>query len=506
MFKFQNKEVETEYWKQYARYLQQLREGWDVVLPPEEMTPIPVADARADETIANWGIDYLLQGDDILERVIENAKKKGLPPVFIVIGDTAPWFDHEDLQPLTDHRHAADFVTIGRADKNKDANGHGTHCAGIIAAKSSKYKLGVITKLAEAGLIRLVPNGFLNDQGSGAYSWIENGIRNCIEIKKKTGANVILSMSLGGSSQHDGMKRAIDDFIKTGGFVSASAGNRGGDGSASTMGFPGNYPPVMGIASIDQNGLRSAFSSTGNLQDERIWNTAPGGNILSTYRDNSYAYLNGTSMSNPHSAAIDAALLLAFGDVLKSQDALKEYKAKFASDLGKTGYDVFYGYGAPKLRNYFEGVPDPEPEPEPERPDFDETFSFNAKASVVFKDHESTPGYITGSLAGYTLDVSIEIAIMDTDKVSEKLQRLQIQVMNYFNFFQSMVIESRQDANRTPSNRKVFIDGPVNLKTIAQYFAQMLQATIDKNLDFDAVIVSLAIDDNFGRNVEILID
>lgn len=514
LVRFDNPKLQLAYAEAYRQYIEEIQKGFDVVLPPEEQVPefVDKSNRAVAEKVGNWGRDYLVT-NELIELVIDRAKKRGAKPVHIVIGDTAPWFDHGDLQPFADHKYAADFVKSGRQDARKDLNGHGTHCAGIVAADSERYALGVLTELAKEGFIKLVPAGFLNDNGSGAYSWIEAGIDYCREVKDKTGGHLILSMSLGGNSRHTGMERAIDALIKEGGFVSASAGNRGGDGSQSTMGFPGNYPPVMGIASHEADGSRSVFSSVGNLEDERIWNTSPGGRILSTYRNGTYAYLNGTSMSNPHSVAINAALLLLF-DAIDRQEIMKEIVAKNAYDLGNRGYDIFHGYGSPKLEGYVDDEPVDEPEDPVDDPDEpgDEpkahpvVFESIRTASVVFKDHESKDGYITGYLGGYMLDVHVKYVIKNHFGLSEKLHKVDMQVRNFFNFFQNMTIESRQDPKRISTGRKVYLDGPVNLKTITEYFGRALQASLNNALDFEAKIVEIAVDDNEWTTVRVNFD
>lgn len=368
---FSNTSQQAVYSLAVAKYFEELDKGWDVVTPPIEQAPLITSrDALLNQV--NWAINYLLT-DSQLDEVIKSAKEKKATPIVIVVVDTAPYFDHPDLQAHARNDLAKDFVVPNRTVK-RDVNGHGSHCAGVIAAKSSIHKISVIEKLLDAGLIKIVASGGLNDEGSGSYTWIANAIEHALEVQKKLpGWRVIVSMSLGGSQDSDIVKQAIDKVIKAGIFVSASAGNSYGDGSVSTMGFPGRYAPVQAIGAIDQNGQRASFSSVGNTTTDRVWVGAPGVNIFSTYSNRQYASLNGTSMANPVSVALDAALLLMYPEI-KNQATLKDFKAKFATDLMGKGYDVFTGFGAPKLDKYIGQTPgdkpqDPNPDP-PKVPEY----------------------------------------------------------------------------------------------------------------------------------------
>ena len=84
--------------------------------------------------------------------------------------------------------------------------------------------------------------------------------------------------------------------------------------------------------------------------------SAPGVDILSTYPDDSYATLSGTSMACPHVsgvvALIQAAYYNKYGTILpvgSSSDAsnstVRGILHTTAEDLGDEGYDAEYGYG-----------------------------------------------------------------------------------------------------------------------------------------------------------------
>ncbi len=99
--------------------------------------------------------------------------------------DTGVDLEHPDLKSIL----VPGYDAVDSGSGTQDENGHGTHCAGIIAAQknSSDSALGVA---AMAG-VKIMPIKVLGGDGSGGFQAIEKGILWAIEH----GAHVI-SMSL----------------------------------------------------------------------------------------------------------------------------------------------------------------------------------------------------------------------------------------------------------------------------------------------------------------------
>ena len=102
--------------------------------------------------------------------------------------DTGIDLNHPDLNVNT--ALAKTFVT--RTTTAEDDNGHGTHCAGIVAAKNNT--IGVIGVASNA---YVVPVKVLDKRGSGALSTIIAGVD---YVATNSTAGDAANLSLGGSA------------------------------------------------------------------------------------------------------------------------------------------------------------------------------------------------------------------------------------------------------------------------------------------------------------------
>jgi minor extracellular protease Epr len=231
---------------------------------------------------------------------------------------------HEDLEI------AGGVSMTSYTNVYKDDNGHGTHVAGIIGAKNNGY--GSVGVAPDANLYAVK---VLDKSGAGYLSDILAGIDWAITNKMD-----IINLSLGVTGDSRALRKAIENAEKNGILVVASAGNSGReDGSGDSIEYPARYDSVIGVGAIDQEHLRASFSATGSTMDV----TAPGVKILSTYLNNQYAIMSGTSMSTPYVAGILA--LWKQQNPTYTHHQLREKLTASSIDLGITGKDSYYGYG-----------------------------------------------------------------------------------------------------------------------------------------------------------------
>jgi subtilisin family serine protease len=286
-------------------------------LPPFKVEQIFVAMAETQD----WGLK--LFG---IPKVWSRTKGEG---VKVAVLDTGVALDHPDLKGQI--VAARDFT--GSRSGPADLHGHGTHCAGVIAA--AENDTGVVGVAPKA---KLLVGKVLGDNGSGGSGGIAAGVKWAAD----NGADII-SMSLGSSSPDGAIHSAIKYAASKGVFVIAAAGNEGP--YENTVGYPGGFPECVCVAAIDQAKRIAKFSSRGRAVDV----AAPGVDILSTYPPKNYARLSGTSMATPFVAGVVALLLArqkATGNVtIKSIDDLLAAIKKTSVDAGSSGHDNQFGWG-----------------------------------------------------------------------------------------------------------------------------------------------------------------
>lgn len=205
-----------------------------------------------------------------------------------------------------------------------DLHGHGTHCAGIVASTDLTYR-GVAY---DSDLFNVK---VLNKDGIGYSSDVIKGIEWAIA----NGAEII-SMSLGARVEPcdgtDALSQAVDQAVNRGIVVVVAAGNYGPD--SGTITSPGCSKKAITVGAVDDNDRVPDWSSRGPTADGRVKPdlVAPGVTITSTWKDNSFRSLSGTSMSTPHVSGVAALLLEA--DSTLEPDEVKEALKTTALDLG----------------------------------------------------------------------------------------------------------------------------------------------------------------------------
>lgn len=187
-----------------------------------------------------------------------------------------------------------------------DNGGHGTHVAGIAAAKDNLIGIVGVAPGARIWSVKVL------DAYDGNWSWVICGIdwvtahADTIEV-----ANMSLGEAIGSNNQvYDGpMHKAIQRSVAAGVTYVVAAGNGGGDANYV---IPATYDEVITVSAIvDTDGKpgglgsstsagkddnRAAFSSYGKDVDI----AAPGVNTYSTAPGGGYSVMSGTSFATPH--------------------------------------------------------------------------------------------------------------------------------------------------------------------------------------------------------------
>ncbi|NJE05786.1 peptidase S8 [Thermococcus sp. M36] len=275
----------------------------------------------------------------------------------VAVLDTGVDYDHPDLAG-----NIAWCVSTlrGRVSTKlkdcKDQNGHGTHVIGTIAALNNDIGVVGVAPGVEIYSIRV-----LDASGRGSYSDIAIGIEQAIlgpdGVADSDGDGIIagdpdddaaevISMSLGGSADDQYLHDMITQAYNAGIVIVAASGNEGADSPS----YPAAYPEVIAVGATDSNDQVPSWS---NRQPEV---SAPGVDILSTYPDDSYDTLSGTSMATPHVSGVVALIQAAhynkYGTVLPvgtfddmTENTVRGILHVTADDRGSSGWDADYGYG-----------------------------------------------------------------------------------------------------------------------------------------------------------------
>lgn len=247
------------------------------------------------------------------------------------------------------HPALKDAVDLARSmriqDGVRDANihdeqGHGTHCAGIIAARK------VADTVPFHGVARgakLIIYKVLDKEGKGKTSDVAAAVQEALNNRDV----LIVSMSLVGAESDEVLYSAVHRLLAQGRICICAAGNLGQLREVN-IGYPGRYGGVITVASHGKFGTPSAFSSSGGEIDmsgpgESVWSTMPGGG---------YAKLSGTSMAAPWVAGLAALILEKHvqqaaagenGTPIRNTEDMREHLLRMAAHPGR--HDPFNGYG-----------------------------------------------------------------------------------------------------------------------------------------------------------------
>ena len=303
---------------------------------------------------------------------------------------------HLDIAPALDVARSRSFAYAGNPavlttyDSDVGTFWHGTHVAGIVAAPANNIgTVGIAPKATIIG-VKVLHNG------SGAWSWIINGILYAATPISEGGAGAdIINMSLGATYDRQGpgaagltvaLARAATYAYQRGVTVIAAAGNNGTDldHTNNQVFVPAQLPHVISVSALAPMGWAvpgATFdldrpASYTNFGQSAIDLGAPGGDsalpgnavctkprfpsgtvtqfcwvldmVMAPCRgsgtsNSTYCWASGTSMASPAVAGVAALIVGKYGKL--SPTDVRTRLEQSADDLGKPGNDDFYGAG-----------------------------------------------------------------------------------------------------------------------------------------------------------------
>ena len=242
--------------------------------------------------------------------------ERGHLDVIVAVIDTGADLDHPDLQPniLPRGTEDWDFGDAGDAVPD-DEDGHGTHVAGTVAAVDNVT--GVIGVAAGCRLmpLRVDLTTGMNQNRADAVNYVAQ------QAAANPNRRYVVNCSWRMNGDHAGVRNAIINAVNNNVVVVFAAGNANQNTDVTPQ-FPGVYPQVIAVAATDQSDVRATFSNFGTNVDV----SAPGVNVLSTFPDDGYDFLDGTSMASPHVAGL-AALVWSRSRALTNQQVRQTIEA-----------------------------------------------------------------------------------------------------------------------------------------------------------------------------------
>jgi subtilisin family serine protease len=280
--------------------------------------------------------------------VAQSGNGQGIVDADIAIMDTGVDLNHPDLNVFREKTFVGGTVTA------EDDNGHGTHIAGIAAAKDNNIGTVGIAPGARIWAVKVLDNtgtGFISDIIAG----IDYLTQNADEVD-------VVNMSFACECSSSALDTALNNSVQAGIVYVAAAGNSGKNAATFS---PANNAKVIAVSAIvDTDGKCGAlshstsaggddtfasFSNFGSVVDL----AAPGTIIYSTFIGDSYATMSGTSMASPHVAGAATLLTTVLPTATPAQ-----IKSSLTSS-GSASSSTCDGNG----RGYFSGDPDQSNEP-----------------------------------------------------------------------------------------------------------------------------------------------
>jgi len=309
--------------------------------------PPKVYDPNADLRPYQWALDVVraeeawnyATGQGIIVAVVDTGVD-GLHPDLQgqVIGQ---WFDAWNLTWKTGYDSSWGPVYSPRYGQWFEGS-HGTHVAGIIAAKKDGVGVTGLAPNVQILSIRI----FSPDPVNAGRTYYVGDYNTAVGIIEAVdyGAKV-LSNSWGGKGYSQTIKAAIDYALMHGAVFVAAMGNSYLD----EISYPAGYPGVIAVGATNAQDKKADFSTMGG----HISVSAPGDRVLScvprwmtqagTGASLLYDYWSGTSMATPHVSALAAMILERHSTATPYQ--VKRIIEQTAKDIEATGFDQRTGYG-----------------------------------------------------------------------------------------------------------------------------------------------------------------
>jgi len=301
--------------------------------------------AHAQSEVLPWGVERVRAHclwDNNMDMTVDKGANAG-QGINIAIIDTGIyyWEDnwgekhyHEDLadnvKGATAFRKVNDYAQEEDPLPDYRADGHGTHCTGIIGAVDNL--IGVIGTAPRVNLYSLQMKTWDYLELVAAIDWsVDNGMN-------------VISISFHWENDYPAVREACENAYENGLLLVAASGN-----DNDPVAYPAAYDYVVAVGAVYEDDTRWERSNYGS----ELEFVAPGVDVNSTVLNNGYGLLTGTSMACPHVSATAALIWNSKIDPWYDDDEddewsnteVREKLNNMTLDLGSSGKDNYYGWG-----------------------------------------------------------------------------------------------------------------------------------------------------------------
>jgi len=218
-----------------------------------------------------------------------------------------------------------DYLNWDNDPMDEHSLSHGTAVAGVIGAETNNT-IGVA---GIAPRVKILNCRAFDPRGNGEESDVASAILYAVKMGVK-----VINMSFGDSSFSFVLRDVIRYAYEKNIVLVGSSGNDGND----VEHYPSGYSEVISVGNSTSDDYVSSSSCYGSTLDL----VAPGTDILSTHRNNSYGSLSGTSFSAPYVSGT-AGLILSKGNF--TNEEVKQILKSTADDIETKGWDIHSGSG-----------------------------------------------------------------------------------------------------------------------------------------------------------------
>lgn len=304
----------------------------DVIMSATNEDEFEIPDFNPDifDEVSDEALSWVSQ-EIGFESIKEELSSRIQREVMVAVIDSGVDTDHEYLEGRLLESNV-NLSSTGDPDSCEDDYGHGTHVTGILADNTLDN-------------VKIKPYKVLNNEGKGTISLIAVAV----DMAVADGAQII-NLSLSAEGDNQTLRESIESAVENGVNVVVAAGNNGVNLNNRTF-TPACIEAAVTVSAVDKNFKLSSYSNYNKTIDI----AAPGDNIMSSYLNNTYSLLSGTSMAAPQVAAGFAVVRSVYlnKSAAEVEKMVKEYAIKVEEKEGENKY----GAGIIFLKYILQAIP-----------------------------------------------------------------------------------------------------------------------------------------------------